>query len=171
MNNITLTGFMGTGKSTVGQLVAAQLNRQFVDMDTIIEQREGGAISQMFATDGEPYFRQLEAALCRELAAQSELVIATGGGALVDETNLGVMEQGGLVICLDCEPDTLWERIGHSEDRPMLAERDNGRFDRLAALLEARTPAYMQIKQHIDVTHLFPQEVAERVYELVVENN
>jgi shikimate kinase len=165
IKNITLTGFMGTGKSTIGQLVATELQRNFVDMDTVIEQREGRAISQIFADEGEPYFRQLEAELCRELAAQENLVIATGGGALVSEKNLRVIERSGPVICLDCEPDVLWERIGHSEDRPMLAEQDEGRLARLAALLDKRTPAYGRIKHHLDVTQLSPEEATQRICE------
>ena len=163
--NIILTGFMGTGKSTIGQLVAAKLKREFIDMDTLIEQREGRTITQIFAESGEPYFRQLEANLCRELAQQVDLVIATGGGALVPKTNLRVMEEGGLVICLDCEPDTLWQRIGQSENRPMLADQDEERFARLKALLEQRAPAYARIKHHLDVTHLSPKEAATKVYE------
>jgi shikimate kinase len=167
--NIILTGFMGTGKSTIGRLVAAQLQRDFVDMDTLIEQRQGRPISQIFADEGEPYFRQLEADLCRELAARQGLVIATGGGALVLEQNLAVMERRGLVICLDCEPEALWQRIGHSEDRPMLAERDQDRFARLAALLEQRAPAYGRIEHHLDVTRLSPAEAARQVCELAKE--
>lgn len=165
--NIILTGFMGTGKSTVGRLVAAELGREFVDMDTLIEQREGRPISQIFAQQGEAYFRQLEADLCRELAGQKGLVIATGGGALVPEANLRIMEQSGLVICLDCDPATLWQRIGQSEDRPMLADQDEGRFTRLAALLEQRAPAYRRIPHHLDVTQLTPEAAAERVCRLV----
>jgi shikimate kinase len=164
-NNIILTGFMGTGKSTVGQLVAAELGREFVDMDALIEQNEGRTISQIFAAEGEPYFRRLEADLCRSLAAASGLVIATGGGALISAATLRVMEQSGLVICLDCEPATLWQRIGQSEHRPMLADRDEGRFARLTALLEQRTEAYRRIKHHLDVTHLSPTEVARRICE------
>ena len=164
--NIILTGFMGTGKSTIGHLVADCTGRSFVDMDTIIETREGRPISQIFAEEGEPYFRRIEAALCRELADQSGLVIATGGGALVSVENRQVMEQSGLVICLDCEPAVLWQRIGESEDRPMLAEPDEGRFARLAALLAKRAPAYARIQHHLDVTHLSPEEAADRICEL-----
>jgi shikimate kinase len=163
--NIILTGFMGTGKSTVGQLVAAELNREFVDMDTLIEQREDRSIRQIFAESGEAYFRRLEADLCRELAQQKSLVIATGGGALLPEANLRVMESSGLVVCLDCDPAVLWQRIGQSEDRPMLAAQDETRFARLAALLEQRAPAYSRIKHHLDVTHLAPEEAAKRIYE------
>lgn len=154
---------MGTGKSTIGRLVANKLNRKFVDMDTLIEQREGCTIPQIFEQNGEPYFRQLEANLCRELAAQTGLVIATGGGALVPEENLRVMEQSGLVVCLDCEPEELWRRIGHSDNRPMLAEQDEGRFTRLWALLEIRAPAYGRIKHHLDVTHLSADKAAAKI--------
>lgn len=161
--NIIITGFMGTGKSTVGQLVAAELGRDFVDMDTLIEQREGRSIPQIFAQRGEAYFRQLEADLCHELSQQSGLVIATGGGALLPEANLRLLEQSGLVICLDCEPATLWQRIGHSDNRPMLAEPDEGRFARLAALLTQRAPAYDRIALHLDVTNLSPEEATRQI--------
>jgi shikimate kinase len=161
--NIILTGFMGTGKTTVGRLVANRLNRDFVDMDSLIEQREGRAISQIFAAEGEAYFRRLEAALCRELAGQNTLVIATGGGALIPEANLRALGRTGLIFCLNCEPEVLWQRIGQSENRPMLAERDEGRFARLAALLAQRAPAYRRVPYQLDVTHLSPEEVADRV--------
>jgi shikimate kinase len=163
MKNIILTGFMGTGKTTVGRLLAATLGREFVDMDAVIEAREGRPISQIFAAEGEAYFRQLEADLCRELAARQGLVIATGGGALVNAANLAVMAATGLVICLDCDPAALWQRIGQSEDRPMLAQNDAGRIARLTALLEQRAPAYARIGHHLDVTHLSPDEAARQI--------
>lgn len=156
---------MGTGKSTIGRLVAAKLGRRFVDMDALIEQREGQTINRIFADSSEAYFRRLEAGLCRELAEREGLVIATGGGALVPEENLRVMERSGLVICLDCDPAVLWRRIGQSENRPMLSARDEGRFDRLAALLEQRASAYARIKRHLDVTRLSPEEAARRICE------
>lgn len=164
--NIILTGFMGAGKSTVGRLVAVEVGRDFVDMDSLIEQRQGRTISQIFAQEGEPYFRQQEANLCRELAGRTGLVIATGGGALVPEQNLQFMEASGLVVCLDCQPAVLWQRIGRSPNRSMLAASDKGRFARLAALLKQRQPAYARIKHHLDVTYLSPQEVARRVCQL-----
>ncbi|MEW5959852.1 MAG: shikimate kinase [Chloroflexota bacterium] len=167
--NIILTGFMGAGKTTIGRLVTAELQRDFVDMDTLIEQRQGRAISQIFAERGEPYFRQLEADLCRELAARPGVVIATGGGALVPEPNLRVMERSGWVICLDCAPEVLWQRIGHSQNRPMLAEHDESRLARLAALLERRGLAYSRIERHLDVTRLSPEEAARQICELVNE--
>ncbi len=167
MKNIVLTGFMGTGKSTVGQQVAQQLQRTFIDMDTLIEQREGRPITQIFADAGEPYFREVEAHLCTELAQRHGLVIATGGGALVPEANLQVMKQTSLIICLTCQPDVLWQRIGHSQSRPMLAAQDKERFARLSALFEKRTPAYARIPHQIEVTRLSPAEVTAQVCQLV----
>ena len=164
--NITLTGFMGTGKSTIGELLARRLGRQFVDMDALIEQREGRPIPQIFTDSGEPHFRQLEADLCRELAGQQNLVIATGGGALIPAENLRVMAAGGPVVCLDCEPQELWRRIGQSEDRPMLADNDADRFSRLQALLAQRSPAYARIEYHLDVTHLSPLEAVEQLVKI-----
>jgi shikimate kinase/GNAT superfamily N-acetyltransferase len=165
--NIVLTGFMGTGKSSVGRLLATKLGRKFVDIDGLIEQREGRTINQIFADEGEPYFRRLEAIVCRELAGQQGLVIATGGGALVPEKNLRIMDSTGLLICLDCEPEVLWERIGRSQNRPMLAANDQDRFTRLAALLEKRAPAYARIQHHLDVTHLSPREAVLAICQLL----
>lgn len=169
--NIIITGFMGTGKTTIGQIVATQLEREFIDMDDLIETRQDRPISQIFAVEGEPYFRRLEDDLCRELAARSRLVIATGGGALVPETNLRVMERSGLVICLDCEADVLWERIGQSKNRPMLAAQDDERMARLGALLEQRTSAYGRVKQHLDVTQLTPAQAAEQICDWIREKS
>ncbi len=156
---------MGTGKSTVGRLVAARLQRPFVDMDGLIEQRERRTTPAIFAEEGEVCFRQREAELCRELAERRGLIIATGSGRLVPEQNLHIMEQSGRVICLDCEPAVLWQRISHSNSRPMLAGQDERRFARLAGLLVERTPANARITYHIDVTHLLSAQVAERVCE------
>ncbi|MDM8518652.1 shikimate kinase [Anaerolineales bacterium HSG6] len=165
--NIVLTGFMGTGKSTVGKLLASRLSRPFLDMDELIEYREARTINQIFETEGEPYFRQLEASLCHELAQRSGHVIATGGGALIPPANRQVLAETGLVICLNCQPDILWQRIGDSENRPMLAEQDASRFNRLMDLLAQRQPAYQQIPYQIDVTHLNPVEAADQIMALV----
>lgn len=158
---------MGTGKSSAGRLLAQKMDREFLDMDVIIEQRERRTINEIFVEMGEPYFRQLEADLCRELSGQENLIIATGGGALVPEENFRVMECTGVVICLDCEPAELWERIGRSQNRPMLANDDEGRFVRLADLLEKRAPAYARVQHHVNVTHLSREEVVEEIFKLV----
>lgn len=169
--NIILAGFIGTGKTSAGQLLAMELNREFLDMDLTIEQREQRTINQIFADEGQAYFRQLEANLCCELSGREGVVIATGGGALVSEENLRVVESTGLVICLDCEPAVLWKRIGQRQGRPMLAEEDETRFARLAALLEQRTPAYRRIQHHIDVSHLSKEGVTMKICQLLKSQN
>jgi shikimate kinase len=169
--NVILTGFMGTGKSSVGRLLAMEMGREFLDMDNIIEQRERRTISRIFADEGEAYFRQLEADLCRELSGREGLVIATGGGTLVPQANLRALANTGLVICLDCEPAVLWERIGHSQNRPMLAAEDEVRFARLATLLAQRAPAYGRIQHHVDVTHLSKEEVVLKIRQLLKSQN
>jgi shikimate kinase len=98
LRNLVITGFMGTGKTTVGQAVAARLGRPFVDMDAEIERRAGKPIARIFAEDGEAAFRRWEASICAELGLQRGLVIATGGGALVNPLNRAQMLRNGTVV-------------------------------------------------------------------------
>jgi len=154
---------MGTGKSRAGRQVAQRLGRPFVDMDAEIEARAGKPIPRIFAEEGEAAFRRLEAELCRELAARRGLVIATGGGALVDPANRAAMMQGGTAICLTCDPGQIVARLaaGGGADRPLLAVADpRAEVDRLLA---ARRPAYEAIPWQVDTTGLSVDEVAERL--------
>ena len=159
--NIVLTGFMGTGKTAVGREVAARTGRPFVDLDDLIVQRAGKAIPEIFAQDGEPAFRALEAAICGEMAAPAGLVIATGGGAVVDPANREALAAGGTVICLEADLDTILQRVGRGDDRPMLAGPD--RVARIRDLLAARAEAYAALPYHLDRTHLSIPATAERV--------
>ncbi len=161
MNNIILTGFMGTGKTTIGRCVAAQLGRPFVDLDEVIAARAGKPIPQIFAEDGEPAFRALEAAVCAELREPAGLVVAAGGGAVVNPANREALSAGGLVICLDAAPEVILARVGDGSDRPMLAGED--RLTRIKALLAQRAAAYAAIPHHLDTTHLSIPAAAERV--------
>ena len=163
--NLIITGFMGTGKTSVGREVARRLGWEFVDMDALIEERLGMSIPEIFATYGEGFFRRQEKELCRELAQRRGLVIATGGGALVPEENRRVLGESGLLICLTCEVDELLRRLGEVEDRPLLEVADRRR--RIESLLAQRREAYGRIPHHIDTTELTVEEVAERVIELL----
>nr|HID13974.1 3-dehydroquinate synthase [Anaerolineae bacterium] len=165
MSNVIVTGFMGTGKTAVGQEVARRLGRPFMDMDAEIEARAGKSIPRIFAEDGEGAFRQMEAALCEELSAQQGLVIATGGGALVDPTNRALMMRSGTVVCLTCDVDEILRRVNKADnfDRPLLDVADpRAEIERL---LEARRD-YAAIPWQIDTTGLPVEEVAERVVAL-----
>jgi shikimate kinase len=155
--NIVITGFMGTGKTSVGQLVAARLNREFIDTDAEIVRRTGRAIPDIFAQDGEAAFRAIEGRLCRFLAAHRGFVIATGGGTLIDAGNRRVMLASGLVVCLSATPEAIMERIGDTAgERPML--RDDWR-----ALLARRQAAYAAIPCQVDTTGKTPEAVAEEI--------
>lgn len=160
-NSIILTGFMGTGKTTVGKLLAELTGRRFVDMDDVIVERGRMSIPEIFSQQGEAGFRALEAQVCRELAAQSGLVIGTGGGALVNADNRAVMQAAGLLVCLTAEPDALWSRLESEADgRPMLANGD------WRGLLEKRRAAYDQIPHQVDTTGKTPDQVAQEIIAL-----
>ncbi|MCD6520435.1 MAG: 3-dehydroquinate synthase [Anaerolineae bacterium] len=162
--NLVLTGFMGTGKSTIGRLVAAKLGRPFIDMDEVIVERAGMSIPEIFRRYGEAEFRRRERALCAELSQQHGLVIATGGGALVDPENRATMAQSGCLVCLDCAEEELLRRLHDDQGRPMLWGNDPAQ--RLRELLQARRSAYAQIPYHIDTTHQTKEESAAQVLRL-----
>lgn len=155
--NIVLTGFMGTGKSTVGKLVAEKLGRPFVDTDEEIVKQAGKAIPEIFAQAGEAVFRHMERRVCRFFAGQSGYVIATGGGMLVDEGNRAVMLTSGLVVCLNGSPEAIQQRLqtDHTE-RPLL----KGDWQ---SLLEKRRPAYNTIPNQIDTNDRSPAQIAEEI--------
>lgn len=164
MSNIVLTGFMGTGKSAVGWKVAQLLDRPFVDMDVEIVARTGKSIPRIFAEDGEPTFRRMEGRLCEELSAREDLVIATGGGALVNPDNRRAMMASGTVICLNADPDEILRRVGEDDDRPLLDVPDpRAEVERL---LEERREAYHAIPWRIDTTALPVEEIAREVIAL-----
>ncbi|MGB9880533.1 MAG: shikimate kinase, partial [Anaerolineae bacterium] len=141
--NLILTGFMGTGKTSVGREIAQRLGREFVDMDTLIETRTGLTVAEIFRQWGEAHFRRLEADLCRELAARSRLVIATGGGTLIPDLNRELLMASGIVVCLTASLDEILRRLERAEDRPLLHVPD--RRERIAALLAERAAAYGRI--------------------------
>jgi len=162
--SIVLTGFMGTGKTSVGRAVAANLGRPFVDMDAVLEERLGTTISAFFATTGEAAFRAAESALVRELAMERGLIVATGGGALLAEENRRAFLEQGTVVLLTCAPEQLLRRLGGDGGRPLLAGSDPAAAIR--RLLAKRQAAYDAIPLQLDTTHLTIAEAAERVQRL-----
>ena len=169
--NLTLTGFMGTGKTTVGRILAERMGRRLVDMDEQIEAEFGKPIAQIFADDGEELFRQAEARLCQSLAAESDLIIATGGGALVSDENRQTMEASGPVVCLAAGADTILERVETLEDRPLLpGDRDEKRRN-IERLLQDRRAAYGRIPLRVPTDGIDPETVAERVLDTLAGNS
>jgi shikimate kinase/3-dehydroquinate synthase len=161
VRNVVVTGFMGTGKTRVGREVARRLGRPFVDMDAEIEARAGKPIPRIFAGDGEAAFRRMEAALCEELSAREGLVIATGGGALVNPISRERMMESGTVVCLTCAPEEILRRVGSNAGRPLLDVTDSRA--EIERLLEARREPYAAIPWQIDTTGLSVEEVADQV--------
>jgi len=158
--NIVITGFMGTGKTSVGRLVAEKLQRSFIDTDEEIVRRTGRTIPDIFAHEGESNFRHIERRMCRFLAAQRGYVIATGGGMLLDESNRAVMLASGLVICLNASPEAIIQRL---KDDP--TERPLFKGD-WRLLLEKRREAYAAIPNQVDTSGKIPDEIAGEIVAL-----
>jgi shikimate kinase len=160
--NVVLTGFMGTGKSTVGRLLAERLGYQFVDTDSLIEAQHG-PIPEIFAEHGEGTFREIEREVAAELAESTGLVISTGGRMMVDAVNADVLGRSARVFCLTASVDTILSRVaptGSVATRPMLAGPDVRQ--RIGALLAERAEAYALFEQ-IDTEHRTPSEVADQI--------
>ncbi|MBI2090192.1 MAG: shikimate kinase [Deltaproteobacteria bacterium] len=159
--NIALTGFMAVGKSVVGQRLAERLRRRFVDLDKAIEEAEGMRVEEIFARKGESYFRALEKRKLKEVLGQEGQVIATGGGAVVDEENLRLLKEKSFLICLTAAPTMLLQRSGGAKGRPLLSGEDKER--RIAELLRQREKCYAQAHAHIDTTRLTVEEVVDEI--------
>lgn len=167
MQNIYLVGFMGTGKTATAKLVAKSLNRSFVDMDAIIEEREKMPISEIFKTKGEPYFRHLERGLVLELAAQERLVVACGGGAFANDENIAAMKKSGSVVCLTSSPRTILRRTQGNTARPLLNVENPE--SRIAELLKKRAPYYGQAHHTVDADNLTVEETAQEALRCLAE--
>lgn len=148
--NIILTGFMATGKSSVGRRLAIVLGYDFLDLDTLIAAEAGMSIAQIFATQGEGVFRALEFRMAERVAGRTGCVVATGGGTIVNPRNLETLKRSGVVVTLTADPDTLVARIGATDDRPMLWGGDTR--ERVRLLLEQRAEAYAKADLIVDAS-------------------
>jgi shikimate kinase len=153
---------MGSGKSTVGQVVASRLRWHFRDLDTVIEGRAGKSVARLFAEDGEERFRELELAAARESQALFEYVIASGGGAFAQPETRAALQAGAFTVWLRCDADTLLARIPVDGSRPLARNRET-----IRRLLEAREPSYRLADSVVDASG-GPALVAERVVEAVM---
>jgi len=161
IQNIALIGFMGTGKSSVGQIVAQQLHFTFLDTDHVIESRTGKSISDLFAQDGEPAFRELEKKIVAELATRKKTVISTGGGLPVNPDNLASLKTHALTVCLWASAEKIWERVRSQTHRPLLNEPDP--LAKIKKLLEQREPFYRQADVLLNTEMRALKDVAQQV--------
>jgi len=141
--SIFLVGPMGVGKTTIGRQLAKLLNYEFIDSDHEIEARTGASIAWIFDVEGEAGFRSREQAMIGELTQRPGIVLATGGGAVIQPENRLALKQRGVSVYLKADVDELLKRTSHDKNRPLL-QTDNPR-EKLAELLEAREPWYLEV--------------------------
>lgn len=160
---------MASGKSTVGALLARALDYTLVDLDRLVEERTGRAVAEWFARGGEAAFRAAEAGALAEAAARARVVIATGGGALVDARNLELARASGVVVYLRVSPETLAARLAGDASRPLLLGPDGAPLApdtlavRIRELLAARAAAYERADVTVDASGLAPAATAALV--------
>ena len=168
--HLYLVGMMGAGKSTVGQLLAARLGRQFVDLDDLVAERAGWSIPAIFAAEGEEGFRERESRALADVASASSsgrapLVVSCGGGVVLSAANRDVLRSSGRVVWLRASPETLAARVGGGEGRPLLGEIP---LDTLRELADERAVAYEAAATAIvDVDDLTAADVVDAVLRAV----
>jgi shikimate kinase len=143
LSNIFLVGLMGAGKTTVGRALAKKLDKQFIDSDHEIEARTGASIPWIFEIEGEAGFRQRESEVIRDLTAQSDIVLATGGGAILKPENRAYLKERGTVIYLRASINSILQRTSHDKNRPLLQTADPRQ--RLEQLAHEREPYYLEV--------------------------
>lgn len=160
--NLYLVGMMGAGKTTVGRLLASQLNYGFVDTDAVIEKvAKVGSISQLFAEKGEATFRQLESQVLAQVCAYTNLAIATGGGIVLRRENWSYLHHG-LIVWLDVPVELLYTRLATDTTRPLLQDPDP--LGKLQTLLQQRQPLYAQADLRVTISsEETPAQIATRV--------
>lgn len=170
--SIVLIGYRGSGKTTLGRLLAQRLLIEFVDCDDLIVAKAGKSIREIFSQDGEKTFRDLETQVLREVLSRPDHVIGLGGGAVVREENRKILSGAGhTVVHLYCQPEELLRRIqqdpGTSDNRPNLTSLGGG-IEEIRTLLSQREPIYRSaMTAELDVTHLTPDEAVVRILRLV----
>lgn len=140
--NVFLIGLMGSGKTTIGQLLAKRLQLPFIDSDHELELRTGVSVATIFEIEGEPAFRHREAAIIEELSGRESIVLGTGGGAILDPQTRRLLRERGMVVYLHSTAETSYERIRRNRDRPLLMVTDP--LLRLRQLYELRNPLYVE---------------------------
>jgi shikimate kinase len=149
-NLIYLTGFMGSGKSTIAPILANTLGYSFVDIDLEIEKITGKRVSDIFQDQGEQYFREVEHALLNEVSQRHGCVVSMGGGTIANETNLRLVKSSGVLVYLKADAEQIFRRLKFKNDRPLMKTKEGARLsedelrNRIRILLEAREPFYCQ---------------------------
>ena len=162
--NIVITGFMGTGKSTVGKEVARLLGKTLYDFDCIIEERMQISIKEIFEKYGEIFFRDIENKIVTEFVNNTDVVIATGGGTLLFNNNYTVLSQNSIIFCLIAQKDILRKRLENSFGRPLLT--GGTLSERIECLFNEREALYQKLPNLIDTSNLSVTDTASKIIEI-----
>lgn len=164
MKNITMVGFMGTGKTMIAAELAHRLKMKYVSTDTLIERREKRTINEIFTKDGEEYFRDVESEVIREVSCLENVVIDAGGGAVLRKENMANFKSNGIVICLTADAEAIIERTKKYKHRPLLNVEDPKR--KIRELLSTRAPFYAKADHTIDTGELTFRQAVEKIVEI-----
>lgn len=164
MKNIALTGFMATGKTVVGKRVADILSFSFIDTDDLIEKISGMKIQEIFDRYGEKYFRGIEKIAVARASRLKNHVISTGGGVVLNPSNIVQLRKHGVVICLKANPEVILRNIGDNDKRPILATGDV--YEKIKALLAERQHYYEFADYTIDVSNMSINDAALTVVDV-----
>ena len=159
--NIYLVGFMGTGKTTVGGVLAKEQGWNFVDLDELIELKQQRRIVDIFAQEGEPYFRKVEKKFLKQVSTQKKFVVACGGGVVLDKANIKIMKKSGILICLSATAEIILKRVSSGRLRPIL-NVDKPR-ERIELLLKMRAPYYLEADLTVDTSHASIEQVVAKI--------
>jgi shikimate kinase len=158
-----LTGFMGTGKSSVARELSRLTGRPVVDVDAEIEKTHG-RISDIFKDQGEPRFRDLETEALGRIASRKNIIISTGGGCVLKKENMEILRRSGIIFCLKAAPETILRRTRSTDDRPLLRAPDP--LAKIKEMLSAREPFYNKADYSVDTESKNPEEIAREIMEL-----
>lgn len=166
--NIFLIGFMGCGKSTMARLLTVELHKELIEMDETIEKEEQRTINEIFATDGEQHFRDLESQLIVRIADKGGMIVSCGGGAILREENVSNMKKNGTVVYLSATPETIYERVRYSTNRPLL--NGNMNVEYISELMSKRVDKYEKAADIIlCVDGKTKSEIVEEIKSLILE--
>ena len=164
---IALIGFMGTGKTALGQRLAEKLGKEFVELDALIEKKAGKTIAEIFRQEGEIRFRELEIDVAREIAAKKNAVIACGGGIVLNKINIDRLQKKNVIVCLQASPAVILKRTsGDTAGRPLLAVTD--RLQKIKDMLKYRQPYYAQAAEiTINTSRININGAADKIIEIL----
>lgn len=165
MKNIVLTGFMGTGKTEISKELQKILGWNVVDVDAEIEKAQNMKIAEIFEQFGESGFREIEKDKIEDVSKNENVIISTGGGAVLKEENISALRRNGIIVCLTAKPETILKRISNNNERPLLQVNDP--LEKIKELLKIRKPYYEKADITIDTDGKTPGAAAKEIIERI----